>query len=296
MDILELIEKKKINRYLGVNKKIILENNFYHVTQRAPGKEQLFLEENDYLYFLYLLKNTSNDFGLEIYSFVLMPNHLHLLLYLTQRNLDKAMKKLFQRYATYFNRKYQRKGHVFCGVYRCALCREEIYLLAISLYIHLNPLKARLCKDLCDYKWSSIQLYLDPSKTSFVKNDFILNILHCDRKKAIAEYKRLLEECARIKYTPLLENLRGLEKIFKKVSVQASSFLIKKKEKANKKDFLEEKIRQFKDKRRIVKPEEKQALIYVIEQLKSRGFRVKEISGILGISRHKIYRLCNISV
>ena len=136
-------------------RKIIVEEGVYHITQRAPGKELLFLEESDNLRFLKLLKEISIKFSLDIFCFALLSNHLHILLRIENKNLDKAMKKLFQSYAQYFNAKYYRKGHVFCGVYRASLCDNDSYLLTASLYIHLNPYKAGLTKDIFKYVFDS---------------------------------------------------------------------------------------------------------------------------------------------
>jgi len=70
----------------------------------------LFIEEGDYLRFLYLLKNASQKFSLDIFCFALLSNHLHILLRINQENLSEAMKNVFERYADYFNVKYKRKG------------------------------------------------------------------------------------------------------------------------------------------------------------------------------------------
>lgn len=299
MSILELIEEKRVKRHMSIKNKIILENSFYHITQRAPGKEKLFLEEGDFLYFLFLLKKTAKDFNIDIHSFALMPNHLHLLIYLHERNLDKAMKKIFQKYAIYFNHKYQRKGHVFCGVYRAALCNDDSYILTASLYIHLNPLKAGLVTDLGQYRWSSVSLYCNPLNNSFIKTDFILGLLDRDKSRAVKQYSELLAECKSVKFTPLLENLRGLDKIFKNI-FRKITLLIKKHKDDGKflEDInkLEKQIENIKDKKRLSNPRDKEAVAYTIEQLKSRGFAINEICRILKISRFKIYRLCNISV
>ena len=86
-----------------------------------------------------LLKEISGKHALTVLSFCLMPNHVHLLLKTGEKNLDQAMRDLFSRYATWFNRKYERKGHLFGGPYRQAVCLDDAYLLAVSIYIHLNP-------------------------------------------------------------------------------------------------------------------------------------------------------------
>ncbi len=142
MDILERLNEGEIRRQLTVRQRIIFEGAIYHITQRAPGTERIFLEESDYLYFLKILKDITQEFHVKLFSFALLTNHLHLLLQITQKNLSSAMKNLFERYAMYFNEKYQRKGHVFCGRFRASLCNDDAYFLAISVYIHLNPCRA----------------------------------------------------------------------------------------------------------------------------------------------------------
>ena len=73
-----------------------------------------------------------------------MPNHVHFLLRQNEANLHEAMRDLFSRYARRHNKKYERKGHLFGGRYRQAVCLDESYFLAVSLYIHLNPVRAGL--------------------------------------------------------------------------------------------------------------------------------------------------------
>ena len=162
------------SRVLMSTMKIIVEDGIYHVTQRAPGNELIFIEDNDYLRFVSLLKETVQKFQLELFCFALLPNHLHLLLKIKEKNLSEAMRYLFKRYAQWFNVKYERKGHVFCGAYRAALCCDDGHLLAASVYIHLNPLKARLTKDIFKYKWTSLNCYIQRLKNpSFVKPELI---------------------------------------------------------------------------------------------------------------------------
>ena len=82
------------------------------VTQRAAGKEPLFLENSDYLFMLGLLKEIADKYSLRIYAFCLMPNHAHLLFSPQEDNLYDAMRDLFSIYAKKFNWKYERKGHL----------------------------------------------------------------------------------------------------------------------------------------------------------------------------------------
>ena len=122
---MDLIEKVNIRRFFRATRKLTVPGLVSHITQRAAGKEPLFIEDADYLYML------------------LSP---------TQENLYDAMRDLFSRYAMRFNRKYERKGHLFGGPYRQAVCFDNGYLLAASLYIHLNPVRASIVADPLDYR------------------------------------------------------------------------------------------------------------------------------------------------
>ncbi len=291
MALIDLIEEGKAVRLLQWRNRLIHENEIYHITQRAPGREFLFLEKGDYLYFLRLLKETARIYRIEIFSFVLMPNHIHILLRISKANLPEAMKYLFQRYALYVNHKYQRKGHVFSGRFRSALCRGDAYLLAISLYIHLNPAKANLCENAEDYRFSSILLYSkDIKKQTFVKADAVLSLLDEDINKARQIYRRLLTDSLDIKYNNLFEDkswldsyVLGLSKIFKKANISLDYPV----------DILEleNKLGDLEKKRRLRSPQEVKARRYLIEQLMARGYSVNEVASKLNMSRQGVYKI-----
>lgn len=128
MDLENLIRSGKIKRFFRATRKLNVPQLILHITQRAAGKEPLFLEDADYLYLVWLLKEISMSHHLKIYAFCLMPNHLHLLFSTEEANLYDAMRNLFARYATRFNRKYGRRGHLFGGPYRQAICPRPLRL------------------------------------------------------------------------------------------------------------------------------------------------------------------------
>ena len=279
-----------------VIRKSIVEQGVYHITQRAPGREQLFIEEEDYLRFLKLLKVTSQKFSLSIFCFALLPNHVHILLKINDTNLNKAMKYLFQSYALSFNKKYKRKGHVFSGVYRASFCQDDSYLITASLYIHLNPYKAKLTSDIFNYKWFSLQPYIKPIESSFLKVDFMLDMLdNKNRDRAFSIYKKMLQQSAVFQYTNILEDQNAINKFY-------GNFLIWFKNNALNMDLtrinsfnsyleLERKIEEIRLKKRIIEPETKEAVIYLVEQLKARGYSLKDIAEKLGFGRLTIHRV-----
>jgi len=281
-----------------VRRKIIVEGAIYHITQRAPGRELLFIEENDYLKFLQLLKETSQKFAIEIFCFALLPNHIHLLLRLKNRNLDKAMQYLFQRYAQIFNIKYERKGHVFCGVYRASMCQDDSYFLTASLYIHLNPYKAGLTPSILKYKWFSLKPYIEPIKSSFLKVDFILDMLdNRDRNKAQEIYKMLLKQSTQFKYRNILEDKNAIQRFYGEFLIWFKSNLSKVNLRYlggfNSYLELEKKIEEIRQTKRFRKPETREAVFYLIAQLEARGYSLQDIAKRLGLGRTTIYRFLN---
>ncbi len=288
-DVIRLIEEGRIKRYFRARKKFCFEGAIGHITQRASGSEPLFVEESDYLYMLYLMKEISAKFKLYILSFALMLNHMHLLIKFKEANMSIYMKNLFERYAKYFNNKYKRKGHLFCGPFRSALCFDESYLLAASLYIHFNPVKAELVKNPIDYRWSSCALFLkELEKDTFIDYKFVLGILDSDISKARIKYGELLEELKTRGVDNILEQPKALDSIVQMLKEKNGIWL---KEHGLLGDYdLEQKIRDLREKKRFLYPEKFEARAFLIEQLKSRGFSISEIAEKLNLTRQTIYK------
>lgn len=181
--------------------KIYVEKSYYHIYNRGTNKERIFLDLQDYKTFLsylklYLLppdlrglssqvkiapskqlKNFSGQITLNAYC--LMPNHFHLLVWQNEANkINYFMRSLATKYSRYFNRKYNRVGSIFQGVYKAVLIENEEQLLYLSKYIHRNPIKIlsarRVLAGIADYKYSSYGNYLNLFSQSWVKPlDFI---------------------------------------------------------------------------------------------------------------------------
>ncbi|MBU1146808.1 MAG: transposase [Candidatus Omnitrophica bacterium] len=296
-EVMDLIVEGKIKRYFRARCKPSFEGAITHVTQRAPGKEPLFLEESDYLYMLHLIKEVAKEFKLKVFSFVLMLNHIHLLMKLASSNLSDAMQSLFQKYAMYFNRKYNRKGHVFCGTYRSALCFDESYLLAASLYIHFNPVKAGIVTNPLDYRWSSCALFLsDIAKDSFVDYRYVLGMLNDDISVARPRYTELLGNEELRKIGNVSENPKALEHAVSALKEKLQHLY----KDENKKwltehglfgdEDLKQKIKELKEKKWLRNPHGLDARKYMIEQLKARGYSIPDIAAKLNLSRAAIYK------
>ena len=303
MDPLDLIRQGKISRYFRATRKLNTPTLVSHITQRAAGKDPLFIEDGDYLFMLGLLKEIAGKYSLRIFAFCLMPNHVHMLLSPNEENLYDAMRDLFARYARWFNRRYERKGHLFGGPYRQAVCFDDRYLLAASLYIHLNPVKAGIKNDPKRYRWSSVRLFCeDGAPKSFVEPDFILGLLSKGGMKEKEEYRRLLMQGGGIETEHVLEQEDAIERFCSKlVSMFPRLFKQVDSEKYVSSNFgvdllsmeaLERQIEDMKEERFSFKnPKSKIVRKFIIEQLISRGYKRSEIAKKLGVSRKTIYNI-----
>ena len=303
MDPLDLIQQGKISRYFRATRKLNTPTLVSHITQRAAGKDPLFIEDGDYLFMLGLLKEIAGKYSLRVFAFCLMPNHVHLLLSPNEENLYDAMRDLFARYARRFNRRYERKGHLFGGPYRQAVCFDDRYLLAASLYIHLNPVKAGIENNPRHYRWSSVSLFCeDGAPKSFVDPSFILGLLSKREMTKKKEYRRLLMEGSGIETEHVLEQEDAIERFCSKL---VSMFPRLFKQVDSKKhlssasgmdllsmEALERQTEDMKKKRFSAKnPNSNIAGKFIIEQLIARGFKRSEIAIKLGVSRKTVYNI-----
>ena len=128
----------------------------WHIIQRGNNRSVCFHAEEDYQLYLHHLQEFAVKFGCAIHAWVLMTNHVHLLL--TPQHPDSAsllMKHLGQRYVQYINRTYKRSGTLWEGRFRSCLTQTEEYVLACYRYIELNPVRAGMVNQPKDYRWSS---------------------------------------------------------------------------------------------------------------------------------------------
>jgi putative transposase len=249
---------------------------------------------------LHLIKEKASKFNFDVFSFSLMPNHLHLQIRSNEVNLPKAMKNLFETYANFFNNKYSRRGHVFSGVYRQALCLDDSYLLATSLYIHLNAVKAGLARNPAKYRWSSCHLYVAPiDKRTFIDYRFILRILDQDIEKARGIYKKLLAKARAAETREIADETVAVASLKEKMAMSFPRLFTKKNLISNIKaeglfdEELEEKIKELKGKQRLRNPQDLTARRYLIEQLRARGYSISEIARVLSLTRPTIYATLN---
>ena len=127
-----------------------------HIIQRGNNRQACFFAEADYRFYLDRLAEFATRFDCEVHAYVLMTNHVHLLVTpWLARGLSLLMKFLGQRYAQYANRAYRRSGTLWEGRFRSSLVRSPRYVLGCYRYLELNPVRARMVPHPADYPWSS---------------------------------------------------------------------------------------------------------------------------------------------
>ena len=137
--------------------RVISATGYYHVVIRGVNHQIMFIDEQDYRFFLGKLRRCLEEEYFEVHAYCLMDNHVHLLIH-ADSGLDHIIKRVAGSYAIYFNRKYERCGHLYQERYSSEPVEDERYLLAVVRYIHNNPQKAGICMRNF-YRWSSIQAY-----------------------------------------------------------------------------------------------------------------------------------------
>lgn len=114
----------------------------YPVFSRGNNKQKVFQCDKDYAAFLERIIKYAERYLFKVYVFVLMPNHLHLVMETHVVPLSKIMQGLLQSYTIYFHKNYHSVGHLFQGRYKAILCDKEAYLMELVRYIPLNPVRA----------------------------------------------------------------------------------------------------------------------------------------------------------
>jgi putative transposase len=167
----------------------------YHITSRGNERKKIFLEDADKIKFLEILEDYHSRFNILIHSYVLMDNHYHFIVETPKGNLTKVMHGVNGWYTGYFNRKYRRSGHLFQGRYKGIFVDKDAYLVQLSRYIHLNPVRAEIVERPEQYRWSSYSGYIGKNREcTWVEYSWILSAFGSDLKTAKKKYQQYTEE------------------------------------------------------------------------------------------------------
>jgi putative transposase len=139
--------------------RIEYEGALYHILSRGNEQKDIFYDDQDRLLFLKTIGEMSERFEIDVFTYVLMGNHYHLLLKTNRANLSKSMQWLGLTYTRRFNLRHFRSGHLFQGRFKSIIVQNDAYLMRLSWYVHRNPLRAGIVERLADYHWSSYKAY-----------------------------------------------------------------------------------------------------------------------------------------
>lgn len=175
--------------------------NLYHIIIRGINKQDIFIDQQDKNKFLKELMISKEKFDFKLYAYVIMPNHVHLVIKENEIDISKIMHRIKVSYSEYLNRKYNRVGHVFQGRFNSKNIEDEEYLKCVIRYIHLNPDKAGIGKH-DEYKWSSYKEYIEnDSESNLVNVREILNLFSENSNEAIIEFRKFHREKSRYQYS-----------------------------------------------------------------------------------------------
>jgi len=195
----------------------------YHVIARGNGRADIFWTDGDRLRFLRQLADGIRTAGVLLYAYVLMDNHFHLLVRTPRANLSRFMQRLCTSYALYCRYKHRKPGHQLEGRFKAKLVEDETYLLALTRYIHLNPIrtagakrlpKAQRVRHLNAWAWSSYPGYVSARRASELVCYDLLNDYGRSLPAARRNYRAYTQAC-------ILEDDRQL-----RAALQASRYAI----------------------------------------------------------------------
>lgn len=175
------------------------EDSIFHIMVKSIKEVPLFRENKDKDLYLNILKGYQEIYGFKVYGYCLMDNHAHFIIDVNGADISKIMHSINFKYAMCFNRKYDRSGHLFQDRFRSKIVTNERYLIALSAYIHNNPLSIKKYKDCPEkFKYSSLGVYLGLKVDPFdiIDRDFILQLFGCNKATAREHYIRLVYKCS----------------------------------------------------------------------------------------------------
>lgn len=166
-----------------------------HVVQRGNNKQKCFVCARDYEMYIWALESASERYDVQIHAYVLMSNHVHLLLTPTDNSgASKMMQQLGRKFVLYFNKAHDRTGTLWEGRFRSSLIETDKYLLACQRYIELNPVRAKMVSHPSAYRWSSYHANAMGKPSSLITPHAVWTDLGCDSGERCNRYRRMFAD------------------------------------------------------------------------------------------------------
>lgn len=154
---LYLNEKERSGENVPTSRRRESSTGIYHVTAKGINKEHIFNQLRERYYFKKILLKHLEKYDVKIYAYCIMSNHIHIIIRSELNILSLFMAKVLAEYAAYYNYKHERNGHVFQNRFGSECIETPQYFWNCVRYIHMNPVKAQMAKDVCSYKFSSMK-------------------------------------------------------------------------------------------------------------------------------------------
>jgi len=169
----------------------------YHVFTRGDNKEDIYLADEDRLFYLRNLKKYKDSYSFKLFAYCLMSNHVHLVVKTDETPLSKIMHAINSNYSKYFNKEHAKVGHLFQGRYKATLIKSDAHLLEATRYVHLNPVNASITASPESYSWSSYGSYFGNgygSLFSLVDSEDILSYFGKRQTTRAERYRIFVQE------------------------------------------------------------------------------------------------------
>ena len=172
--------------------RVEIEGGLYHVITRGNNRQTIFHSADDCEKFISLLSKQKYKLPYFLYAYCLMSNHVHLLIERQAAAIGRIMHRVLTGYSQYYNRRYQKVGHLLQGRHKAILCQSETYLSELVRYIHLNPVRAKMVCQPEDYEYGSHRSYIGLAPAGIVDVDPVLRHFGARREIARKEFRRFV--------------------------------------------------------------------------------------------------------
>ena len=191
------MDKLRYKPFMPRQPRLDAPGTLHHVMGRGIEKIKIFRDKNDREDFIRRIEELCSQGAWIMYAWALLSNHFHILVRTGNQSLSTNMRRLLTGYVINFNRRHKRYGHLFQNRYKSIICEDDPYLLELTRYIHLNPLRAGMVtnkEDLDTYPWTGHSAILGKLKRGWQDSDTILAYFGSKRTEALSGYNRFVEQ------------------------------------------------------------------------------------------------------